>query len=274
MSLRSLRAGARSWVQGFQGASRAFDGYAPWSGELGALRDWPTLDTLDAMLRAAGGPDAPRAIRQGPKLRGARARETVYDATIIERGAVPTRERSWHDVMNALVWMGFPQSKRSLHERQYRALCSAVAERFDALPGARTGAQDALSMFDEGGVLWLVERGLAPALEGAFRALDRGPAREAIASGRARLWVFGHGILESVLLTGALVPVHALAVVVACGAVPTDPSEARAVADSLLADALACERAPALDRPRPSVTLDERWLASLPSMLEAEGSFG
>ncbi|HTQ08216.1 MAG TPA: DUF3025 domain-containing protein [Polyangiaceae bacterium] len=97
-----------------------------------------------------------------PKPRRARRRAPGpadgYDARVV-RGEVPTRPRSWHDFLNALVWATFPASKRRLHTLQAEALGRALADGARTLPNARTRAQDALALLDEGGVLELTAQG-------------------------------------------------------------------------------------------------------------------
>lgn len=92
----------------------------------------------------------PRRRRQGARGEG-------YDERVV-RGEVPTRPRSWHDFLNALVWATFPQSKHRLHALQAAALRRAAAGA-RTLPNARTRAQDALALLDEGGVLELTAEG-------------------------------------------------------------------------------------------------------------------
>jgi hypothetical protein len=67
-----------------------------------------------------------------------------YDARIVHEGVVRTRDGSWHDFLNALVWATFPLAKTALHRRQHEIV----------VPGARrrTPEGDALAMLDEGGV--------------------------------------------------------------------------------------------------------------------------
>ena len=81
---------------------------------------------------------------------------TLYDARIAVDGCVPTRPRSWHDFLNALVWATFPGAKRALHERQHHALVSSLPAGTRRLPGSRSREHDALALLDEGGVVMLV----------------------------------------------------------------------------------------------------------------------
>lgn len=99
----------------------------------------------------------------------------LYDARITLDRVVPTRARSWHDLMNALVWGTFPQAKRALHARQHRAIAERLAPGARTLPPARTRELDALALLDEGGVVLL-------------------------GSGFAGTIVFGHAIYESLAL--------------------------------------------------------------------------
>jgi hypothetical protein len=263
MRLRTLRGERAPWRPAFHELSCAFDAYEPWASAFAAGDAWPTLEAMSELVaraaREAGEPE-PAIVRQPPRKSGSRDRSALYDARIVEQREVPTREQHWHDVMNALAWAGFPRAKWALHARQYRALCAAVGERFDAIPGARTATHDAIAMLDEGGVVLLVERSLADVLYPSLIAPDREPLAPHLREGRAALWVFGHGILESIALAAALPTVHAFAVTLVCDAVPSDPIASRALADSLLAAGLASGELPRPGRPRPSVTLDEPWL--------------
>ena len=93
-----------------------------------------------------------RFERAAPRPRRARAEGAPgYDARITLEGTVPTRARSWHDLMNALVWARFPNAKRALHARQHRMIAARAGES-PVARGARTKEQDAVAMLDEGGV--------------------------------------------------------------------------------------------------------------------------
>jgi hypothetical protein len=127
---------------------------------LADLPHWPTAEELDARLgpivaRALGAPLCFRAQMKSEPMR--------YEATIVVRREVPTRDGSPHDLLNALVWATFPRSKFALHERFHEA------EAARAVPG-RTRFQDRLTLLDEGA---------------ALRGDEGGPA-----------WLFGHAILE------------------------------------------------------------------------------
>lgn len=141
-----------------------------------------------------------RARRQLPP-------DTAYDTRIL-RGEVPTRPRSWHDFLNALVWATFPASKRAVHTLQAALLERARLPGSGALPNARARAHDALALLDEGGVLVL-------ACEGQTLTLG-----------------FGHALYEALVRGGPSVTASALRFELV--RLPT-AAEAAAVADTLLA---------------------------------------
>lgn len=104
-----------------------------------------------ARLRFVGAP-AKKRKRKGPVQLS-----SLYEGQIVERGAVPTRACDWHDFFNALTFVAFPRAKWALHARQYRLLAARIDAHTRRLPGARTREQDALALFDEGGIALLVD---------------------------------------------------------------------------------------------------------------------
>lgn len=126
--------------------------------------DWPEPESY---VRAFRGRPAPVTfVSTPPKTRRRREpavldRDAMYDARIV-RGTVPTRPRCWHDFMNALVWATFPRSKQTLHARQNELIRAWIPAGATQLPNARTRAQDALALVDEGGVLLLSAGGEEP----------------------------------------------------------------------------------------------------------------
>jgi hypothetical protein len=162
-AIASLRQAAR-WRPDFVSASPWLEVLAAPAALLADLQDWPTVQELDARLHALAGV---RFQRQPPRPRFGPA-PRVYDAAIVTEHVVLTRARSWHDLLNALVWARFPRAKAQLHARQHRVLTTHLPSRGDA----RGRQGDALAMLDEGGVLYT----------------DAGPL------------LFGHGLAEGLIL--------------------------------------------------------------------------
>jgi len=156
-----------------------------------ASPDFPPVHSLDRVF-GDDRRDAPvRFVPAAPRSRRGRRPQPIdlralYDARITLDRVVPTRARSWHDLMNALVWGTFPRAKRALHARQHRAITARVDPGARTLPPARTRELDALALLDEGGVVL--------------------PAGDV-----ARAVVFGHAIYESLALGVPPVVVAALA---------------------------------------------------------------
>jgi Protein of unknown function (DUF3025) len=204
---------------------RPFDGHffeghalfwplAPAAARFAEERDWPPVESygrafaLGATVRFEPAPP-PRGRRRAAPIDPRR----LYDARIAREGCVPTRPRSWHDFLNALVWATFPLAKRALHQRQLRALVERLPAGACTLPGTRSREQDALALIDEGGVV----------------VLDDGTARLIV--------VFGHALYEGLVLGRG--PVTACAIAVSVPALPVEPGEGVAVADGALARHLA-----------------------------------
>lgn len=181
--------------------------FTPFEPFCASLREpnWPCCDTLTELVerqrfRAAAELAPLRFVEKPKKPRRQKRRHLdlreLYDGSIALRGQVPCLHASYHDLLNAIVFAAFPRSKRALHARQYSALERWVPKGEHTLPGKRTREQDALTIFDEGGVVLL--------MTDAFRKLwERSTERQVIsawspASGVLPL-LFGHALLEHLL---------------------------------------------------------------------------
>ena len=168
---------------------------------------WPDVAALNSRVHDA---DAPHFVAQGPDLL---ADGLHYEVRIAARRQIATRERNWHDLLNALVWLRFPQLKQALNARQ-------VAEISRIGSKQRTRAQCALTHFDEGGVIVLLRD---PALLPLWNAHDWHGLfwRERVAwiDGRIEAIVFGHALLEHALSTAQLLVGKALVAVAQSGTV-------------------------------------------------------
>jgi Protein of unknown function (DUF3025) len=170
-------------------------------GEFSALlrgADWPGLAVLNACrnkVQDAANCTLPHFTEQTPQLL---LDGLHYESRIAELGLVATRERNWHDLLNALIWLRYPTLKAALNARQ-------VAE--IALIGAkqRTRAQYALTHFDEAGVIVQISD---PQLLKLWDAHDWPGLfwreRQAWRDGSIRVEVFGHALLEHALKPGVL----------------------------------------------------------------------
>ena len=168
-------------------------------------REWPNLDALDAFRSRPAGAGSKRFVAQSPALL---ADGLHYEQRIAGRGEIATRERNWHDLLNALVWLRFPQIKGALNARQVTQIALVG-------PKTRTRAQCALTLFDEAGVVVLLRD---PALLVLWNAHDWHGLfwreRSAWSDGRIEAIVFGHALLEHALKNRQLLVGKALVVAV------------------------------------------------------------
>src|SRR5690242_762235 len=102
--------------------------------------EWPSLDALNARWPAGA---RERFVAQTPELL---ADGRHYEQRIAHSGAIATRERNWHDLFNALVWLRHAPLKHALNAQQ-------VLEVARVGPRQRSRPQCALTHFDEGGVI-------------------------------------------------------------------------------------------------------------------------
>lgn len=116
-----------------------------------------------------------------------------YEARIFATGAVPTRPGNIHDSFNALVWLTFPLTKAAVNERHVNAQRTATPS-----PN-RSPAQDALTLFDECGVIVVSDRPDLMALIGAFQWKKLFWQRRQEIERHMKFFLFGHGLMEQLL---------------------------------------------------------------------------
>jgi DUF3025 family protein len=183
------------WDPRFGDRSPMFEPLRAVAAELGGM-NWPTLDELGELVAArenpiltAGG-QALRFVAQGGKPRRPPDR---YEARIFRRGEVQVREANWHDLFNALVWLTFPRAKAALNARHYQALQEQDC-------GSNRGPlQDALTLFDEGGVIVAACEPRLLELVQAFQWKELFWRERHQVKSRMRFFLFGHALYEKAL---------------------------------------------------------------------------
>ncbi len=167
--------------------ARACDWAAPWLQPLQALGQpahaaWQAGAPLHRVLNGAG--RAPvRFVPQAELPAG-----ESYERHIFRSGCCPVRD-NLHDFFNGLCWLHFPLTKARLNHLQ-----SAQIEAHGV--GAMRGpVRDAITVFDENAALLHAPDPLWDALAARqWRRLLSGELRPLWA--QARLWLFGHALLE------------------------------------------------------------------------------
>lgn len=198
------------WYYPLAALWRSFAGWSrfPTPEELSALY----AHEVRARLDLPAGAQALKFVATPPKKRRVRRERvelaSLYEGRIVLKGEVPTRLDDWHDFFNALTFAAFPRAKWTLHARQFALLQARVPEGARRLPGARTREQDALSLFDEGGIALLVKptrmHELSPSSD-SFVSLCEALCR----GGEARAVPFGHALAEH-LVAGLPIPLGTL----------------------------------------------------------------
>lgn len=238
--MRALAEGAETnddarWYAPFD--SGAFASVAPYAERLAHAPRFPTVGELDAALRDRLRLAPPITLEPQVKIRRRRRpvdRDALYEVRIELHRRLPTREGSWHDLANALVWAAFPRAKRALAAHACALLLARLPEAATRLPGARTPEQDAIAMLDEGGVVLLCEARHVPAARAAHEAGDAAALARLRDEGHVFPLVFGHALLEHVAL-GTL-DARGFGVVLAMADVAPSSCEARVeLADVALA---------------------------------------
>jgi hypothetical protein len=152
---------------------------------------WPNTEVLNHVA-ADTGRRIVNARGQRIVFAPPRAGHAGFEARTFETGEVAVRFINWHDVLNALVWMTYPTAKAAINGRHNQALEQEA-------PGARSPQRDALTHFDEDGVVVLSsDPSLSELIRGfAWKELFW-QRREAVQRGM-RCFLFGHALCEKAL---------------------------------------------------------------------------
>lgn len=116
-----------------------------------------------------------------------------YEKRVFAYGKVLTRNRNWHDLFNALVWITFPKTKAAINRHHYREMQAREGGE------ARGAVRDALTLFDESGVIIACsDADLAELLTG-FQWKELFWNRRADVGRGMRFHLFGHALYEKAL---------------------------------------------------------------------------
>lgn len=155
--------------------------------------DWPSLDCLNALLGDACHAASGARLKFVAQDAALAADGLHYEARIHARGQIATRERNWHDLFNALMWLERQPLKCAVNARYTRELAQSP-------PGSRSRHQAALTHFDEAGAIVVLDE---PRLLDAWDRHDwpglfRNPALPW--AEHAGMVLFGHALLEHFLV--------------------------------------------------------------------------
>jgi hypothetical protein len=152
---------------------------------------WATHEELTAL---AAGVTTSRGVPLrfvAPRDQTERERR-YYELRIAESGEVETRHENWHDLFNALVWIAFPKAKAMINA-QHAAI---LEEGGEAEAKHRGPVRDALTVFDEGGVIVATDDAALTQLIVDFRWKELFWRRRAELESKVRFFAFGHALYE------------------------------------------------------------------------------
>ena len=150
-------------------------------------RDFPTCNQLNALLPDGLSSENGQSIRFVPSTE---LDDGAYEHRIYTTGQVSTRPYHWHDLFNALVWMRFPHIKIAMNTLHFHAYS-------EQKEGRRGSLRDALTLFDECGVIVFSQR---PELLDALAQRRWSEVfQEGLFEKDIQLTICGHAMLEKYL---------------------------------------------------------------------------
>ena len=191
------------------------------------------LDARAPALRNAAG--LPLRLVE-PALRAGKL-EQRYEARLFLRGELEVRERDWHDLLNVMVWCLFPLAKAALNERHYRELSARRAR------GNRGPVEDALTLFDEGGLIVAAADAELTGLLRDFAWKELFWRRRAEVRSSMRFLTFGHAIYEKALSPFPGITARAILLQVPAALLPAPAAALAAELDRLAAAVIAAPAA-------------------------------
>lgn len=190
---------------------------------------WPAPDCLNVIAQRSASVSGTARPLCFTSLSGLTAPgAAAYEMRIHDDGVVPLREGNWHDLFNALAWLAFPRTKAALNR--------AHADELRAQPGgARNSRRDALTLFDESGVLVLSSSRVVLERIRAFEWKRVFWDERDTLLATTRFLVLGHALYEKALSPYVGMTGHALLLETPDGCDLLDPDALLAQADALAA---------------------------------------
>jgi hypothetical protein len=216
--------------------------------------DWPSLSSLQRLVTAKNITTAGGA----PLNLVSETNDDSYEARIRVRAEMHVRERDWHDLFNVLVWLAYPLAKAALNDAQFAAWRDEKA-RVGGSRLTRGPVRDALTLFDEGGLIVLASDGslLDDLREFRWKRLFCERRQEVLTS--MRFFVFGHALCEKALCPYIGMTAHALLFAVAEAELRQPLTTAVRTADTMASAAIASIVAPRSLSPVPVLGIPGWW---------------
>jgi len=107
---------------------------------------WPSCEALQSLLPYEVKNLNDKTIKFVDQEEGMDFSAVAYEEFIYERGEVPTRKKSWHDIFGAMSWCLFPKTKALINKLHHDDIKEFGTKE-------RTKLRNALTLFDECGVI-------------------------------------------------------------------------------------------------------------------------
>lgn len=180
---------------------------APWADLLGALQT-QAADLLAGLNQQASERDVRNAngmpIRFVPQA--ALPADCAYESFIAASGQVPSRDHL-HDLLNAIIWLGYPRVKQQLNRIQAQQIAQT------GIGQVRGAVRDGVTLFDENAaIVVLQDTPEGHALAQALREHDWHElfvAQRAAFGSRIQVHLFGHALLEKLCTPYKAITAHA-----------------------------------------------------------------
>ena len=246
------------WDPQFARRSPLFESVSAHASDLHRYSEWPRREALQALIDAR---DWSTAGGAPLRLVAPAARTQPYEARVYLEGALEVREGEWHDLINVLAWLAYPQTKSALNRAHYFAWREerARAHASAAQPSRRGPVRDALTLFDESGVIVASSE---PRLLDDIRAFrwkqlfweKRGQVRRSM-----RFHAVGHALLEKALAPYVGMTAHALLVPVGAEVIAASMAEQTAALDACAAGIIPTLTATSMLAPLPVLGVPGWW---------------
>jgi hypothetical protein len=246
-----------AWDPEFIERSPMLDPLREVASKLRAHSQWPARRALDALL-------AERELTTGG---GARlhlvppsSSGESYESRIYLRGEMQYRECEWHDFFNLLTWLVYPRTKRALNAAHHDALTRTPVP--TAATGTRGRVRDALTVFDESGVIVVSSD---TSLLADVHAFDWKPlfwGRRERVRAEMRFVLFGHAMFEKALRPYVGMTAHALLIPVSDEVVSSEAALQLQSIDALASAEVAALTTPQVLSPLPLLGVPDWWPAN------------
>ena len=150
--------------------------------------NWPTLDDYQAIFKLKKIGITP--VAQSTIIESF---EDQYEPRVYLRKELQTRTENWHDFFNAMVWMSFPNTKKTLNALHFKAASSREAGT------NRSTLENRITQFDECGAVILTSNSALLELVRNHQWKELFIEHRDAFENEIKCVIFGHAIFEKAL---------------------------------------------------------------------------